>query len=326
MKPAPDFAGPGHDPRDPNPWLALQLDQSTPIDEAVKHAWLADSSSWSRQYLLPFIRPFARTMIVLIQVLKVFLPRKLAFSRALHRLLAWGMEHFIRPEANWLILRHFHLGSQILGFIARNAPVEVPTNPLAPMKISDVREDMYLVHDLNLYNFIIRLNQNLRDSGQRLARVPHPDLSMVEQPPLRLEDMPRRRRNFLDLQSSIELFTPIYQLMLTDSDFWRATNSLQLDETIGLYAATLLDAHEHLVLLNNRHPLVPMSTLRAGFRLTLHGLSTEMLHGLLVQLRAGQQARQADASVHPAGGATPSSGVGASMGDAASYSPGASTR
>lgn len=300
MKPEPDFLDQPYDPRDPSPWLALYLDRSTPLDEAVKRAWLADSSSRSRQYVLPFVRPLARTLIVLIQVLKTFTPRKVAFSRALHRLLAWGMENFIRPEANWLILRHFHLGSQVLQFIAANAPVEVPTHPLRPRRIADVREEMFLVHDLNLYNFVIRLNQALRESGRQLQRVERPDLSMIEQPPLRLEDMPRRRRNFLDLQSSIELFTPIYQLLLTDSDFWRATNSLQLDETIGLYAATLLDAHSHLVLVNNRHPLVPMSTLRAGFRLTLHGLSTEMLHAVLVQLRQRQDAAQAAVPATPA--------------------------
>ncbi|KRG69108.1 DUF6999 family protein [Pseudoxanthomonas dokdonensis] len=288
MKPTPDFMAHGHDPRDPNPWLAMYLDQSTPLDEEVKRAWLADSSSWSRQFVLPFVRPFARTLIVLFQIIKVLAPRKLAFSRLLHRLLAWGMENFIRPEANWLILRHFHLGSQVLEFIARNSPVPVATNPLRPTAIADVREDMFLVHDLNLYNFVIRLNQALRDNGQQLQHVAEPDLSMIQQPPLALADMPRRRRNFLDLQSSIELFTPIYQLLLTDSDFWRATNSLQLDETIGLYAATILDARSHLILLNNRHPLVPMSTLRAGFRLTLHGLSTEMLHAFLSAKRDQQ--------------------------------------
>ncbi len=295
MKQPPDFTTQAHDPRDPNPWLAMYLDHSTPIDDAVKQAWLADSSSRSRQFVLPFVRPFARTMIVLIQVIKVFLPRKLAFSRAMHRLLAWGMENFISPEANWLILRHFHLGSQVLGFIGGNAPVEVPVNPLQPAAIADVREDMFLVHDLNLYNFIIRLNQNLQAAGRELQHVAQPDLSMIHQPSLRLEDMPQRRRNFLDLQSSIELFTPIYQALLTDSDFWRATNSLQLDETIGVYVATILDARDHLMLLNNRHPLIPMSTLRAGFRLTLHGLSTEMLHAFLMRL----QASQAEASLQP---------------------------
>ncbi|MET0327956.1 MAG: hypothetical protein ABW163_04210 [Luteimonas sp.] len=281
-----DFLDQPYDPRDPNPWLAMYLDGSTPIDPAVKHAWLADSSSRSRQFLLPFVRPLARTTIVLFQVLKVFLPRKLAFSRLLHRLLAWGMARFISPEANWLILRHFHLGSQVLAFIARNSGTDTPVNPLCPERISDVREDMFLVHDLNLYNFIIRLNRNLRDAGRTLAPVADPDFSMIHQPALALADMPRGWSNFLDLQSSIELFTPIYQLLLTDSDFWRATNSLQLDETIGLYAATILDAHAHLVLVNNKHPLVPMSTLRAGYRLTLHGLSTEMLHAFLMTRRA----------------------------------------
>jgi hypothetical protein len=290
MKHQPDFLGQEHDPRDPNPWLAMYLDHSTPLNDEVKQAWLADSSSRSRQFVLPFMRPLARTLIVLIQVVKVFTPRRLAFSRTLHRLLAWGMENFLRPEANWLILRHFHLGSQVLEFIGRNSGVVVEGNPLRPAAIADVREDMFLVHDLNLYNFVIRLNRNLQAAGRQLQYVEQPDLSMIRRPELRLEDMPRRRRNFLDLQSSIELFTPIYQLLLTDSDFWRATNSLQLDETIGLYVATILDARAHLILLNNKHPLVPMSTLRAGFRLTLHGLSTEMLHAFLMAMRERQMA------------------------------------
>ena len=118
---------------------------------------------------------------------------------------------------------------------------------------------------------------------------------MVMQPDhLRIDDMPNRRRNFLDLQSAIELFTPIYQLFLSDDDFWRATNSLQLDETIGLYAATILGAESRLGLVNNKHPLVPMSTLRAGYRLSLHGLSTEMLHGYLMQLKAAGPAAATD--------------------------------
>lgn len=283
MKQSPDFTTHEHDPRDPNPWLALYLDRSTPFPDAVKKAWLIDSSSRSRQFLLPFLRPLARMFIVLVQVAKAFTPRKLAFSRALHRLLAWGLKNFLRPEANWLILRHFHLGSQTLSFIAANAPVAVKTNPLKPITIDDLREDLFLIHDLNLFNFVINLNGALREANVELGPVAVADYSTVEEPPVRLEDMPNRWTNFIDLQSGIELFTPIYQLFLTDADFWRATNSLQLDETIGVYVATLLNAREHLMLVNNRHPLVPMSTLRAGFRLTLHGLSTEMLHAFLMQ-------------------------------------------
>ena len=53
-------------------------------------------------------------------------------------------------------------------------------------------------------------------------------------------------------------------------------------------AATVLAAPEHLILVNNKHPLVPLSTLRAGHRLTIHGLSTEMLHALLIRFRDAQ--------------------------------------
>ncbi len=289
MKKEPNFLAGEHDPADPSPWLALYLDRSTPLPDNVKRAWLTDSSSGSRQYLLPFLRPLARSFIILIQVIKTFLPRRWSHSKLLHRILAWGLKRFVSPEANWLILRHFHLGAQALSFISANSPVHITTNPLEPLEIDDLKDELFVKHDLNLFNFVIRLNRALRDAGVEMHEPEHVDFSMIRDPDLRLEDMPQGKLNFLDLQSAIELFTPLYQLMLTDNDFWRATNSLQLDETIGIYAAKLLGAPQHLILVNNGHPLVPMSTLRAGYRLVLHGLSTEMLHSLLMEMKAAQQ-------------------------------------
>ena len=279
-----DFRELPHDERDPSPWLALYLDQSTPLPDEVKAAWLRDSSSRSRQWLLPFLRPLARTSIILIQIFKALVPGNWAHSRLLHRLLAFSMNRFVSPEANWFILRHFHLGSQILAFVAANAPTQVSTTPLAPENIDAIKDELFLKHDLNLFNFVIRLNTALRAADERLRPVQQPDFSMVCEPPLRLQDMPRGRLNILDLQSAIEVYTPVYQLLLTDHDFWRASNSLQLDETVAIYVATLLNTPEHLVMLNNKHPLVPLSTLKAGHRLVLHGLSTEMLHCLLMRM------------------------------------------
>ncbi|MNR54070.1 hypothetical protein D3C85_1741940 [compost metagenome] len=102
--------------------------------------------------------------------------------------------------------------------------------------------------------------------------------------------MPNRKSNFLDLMTAIECFTPVYQFFLTDNDFWRATNSLQLDETIGILASKVIGSNDRLALINNKHPMVPLSTLRAGFRLVLHGLATEQLHALLVELKHKQAA------------------------------------
>lgn len=281
-----DWLNTPHDPRDPNPWLALYLDASGPLADDVKRAWLSDAASRSRQFVLPVVRPLARLSIVLIQLLKIVLPRGFTSSKWLHRTIVFGMKTFVRPEANWLILRHFHLGSQVLGFIGRNAvrDRELPSNPLAPADIDALKEDVFLQHDLNLFNFVIHLNKAL--GGKPIAPPEALDFSMIRQPDLRLEDMPRRWTNFIDLQTAIEVYTPVYQLFLTDNDFWRATNSLQLDEIVGIYAATLLRRQDYLVFLNNKHPLVPLTTLRAGFRLVLHGLSTEMLHALLSRAKA----------------------------------------
>lgn len=282
-----------HDPRDPNPWLALYLDASGPLADEVKRAWLSDAASRSRQFVLPVVRPLARLAIVLIQLLKILIPNDLTSSRILHRLIVWGMKTFVRPEANWLILRHFHLGSQVLAFIGANALPgrTLPSHPLKPADIDALRDDVFLQHDLNLFNFVINLNRAL--GGKPIEPPERPDFSMIAQPPLRREDMPDRWTNFIDLQTAIEVYTPVYQFFLTDNDFWRATNSLQLDEVIGIYASTLLKRQDYLVFLNNKHPLVPLTTLRAGFRLVLHGLSTEMLHALLSRAKAEQEAKAA---------------------------------
>jgi hypothetical protein len=74
-------------------------------------------------------------------------------------------------------------------------------------------------------------------------------------------------------QTAIEIYTPLFALFLSDHDFWRSSNSLQLDETIALYVGWLFDREEIVGLVNNKHPMVPLSTMEAGFRLMLHGLA-----------------------------------------------------
>lgn len=293
MKRVPDFAAAAHDPRDPSPWQAVYLDRSIPVADEIKQAWLEDASSRSRQFLLPVVRPLARAAIVLVQVVKVFVPNALSSSRLLHWILAESLKRFVTPNANRLILRHFHLGAEILDFIGRNVPgVTIP--PLADMRVrtlDDLKGDTFLNHDLNVYNFIIYLNRQLRAQGRQVEPCAEPDFRGITDGPLPIDPPPHRWTNVIDLQTAIELYTPVYQLFLTDNDFWRATNSLQLDETIAIYASRLLDDPLPVLLVNNRHPMVPQSTLRAGARLVLHGLATEMLHAFLVHRKREQAAR-----------------------------------
>lgn len=279
-----------HDRDDPNPFLAIYLDQSIPFNEEAKAAYLKDCSSRSRQFLLPLLRPLARLMIILLQIYKIIIPKAFTSSRLLHRVLYWGMKTFVSPSANYMILRHFYLGSEVLQFIRDNVPgVNITMNPLKPTNLEPVKDDLFLIHDLNLYNFVINLNKELREKGIEVTKQEHLNFAAITSVPLPIEPMPKRWTNFMDLTTAIECFTPVYQLFLSDNDFWRATNSLQLDETIGILASKIIGSNDRLALINNKHPMVPMTTLSAGFRLVLHGLATEQLHALLVELKNKQE-------------------------------------
>ncbi len=285
-----------HDPTDPDPWQTLWVDHSTPLTDGVKEAWLRDSRTASRQFLLPFVRPLARVLIVLLQAVKTVTPSWLASSRVLHRFLARALAVFATPEANWLILRHFWIGSENLAFLQANIKgADIPLNPLMPRDLPDLRDDLFIQHDLNLFNFITRLNLELKEQGlQEIEPKETLDFSMISDGghfPIAPQN--EGLLNKIDLQTCIDLFTPIYQLFLSDRDFWRSVHSLQLDETIGIYAAKVLGRPDALILVNNKHPMVVPATWSAGYRLVLHGLSSEMLHALLVE----EKRKRAEATV-----------------------------
>ncbi|MBC7756744.1 MAG: hypothetical protein H7Z20_08950 [Bdellovibrio sp.] len=281
-----------HNPENPNSWQTLWLDHSIPINQGAKLAWLRDSNTWSRQFILPFVRPLARLSIVLLQIIKTLIPNFLSSSTLLHRLLAWALSVFATPEANWLILRHFWIGSENLAFLNANIKgAGVEMNSLTPHDLPDLKDHLFIKHDLNLFNFITRLNLQQRALGlNEISPKDTLDFSMISNDgnfPVTAQNA--GWLNVLDLQTCIDVFTPIYQLFLSDSDFWRSVHSLQLDETIGIYAAKVLNKPDGLILVNNKHPMVVPATWSAGYRLVLHGLSAEMLHALLVEAKGKHQ-------------------------------------
>jgi hypothetical protein len=279
------------DPKDPDPWLALYLDQSLPIDEAAKQALLVGNRSVSRRWLFPVARPLIFALFIAIKVVRGISPRRPNMNHALHELIYWGLRHFASPEANMLILRHFTLATELLAFIKGNAgQVEIDSWPLRPTKLEDLRDNVFLQHDLNIYNFIIQLNASLRAQRRDLAPLNKPDFSMISDEPIRLDPLPNGRLNVIDVQTAVEAYTPLYALFLPREDFVRAANSLQLDEVVAVYIAKILGTDYHLAFMKNGHPLVPLSTLQAGYRLMMHGLDVEGLHGWLRILKRRQAA------------------------------------
>lgn len=270
------------DQNDPDPWLAMYLDRSIRMDDEAKAALLISMSSRSREFFLPLVRPFIWVFAHLVTLFRIFFPRSLTSSKILHRSIYFGLKNFVTPEANFIILRHFHIGSELLAFIAANIPeTSVKLNPLRPEKLEDVLDEIFLKHDLNLFNFVINLNTELREKGIDIHAPARIDFDPITDGQFPIEPFPKRWTNFIDVQSAIEIYTPLYQLFLSERDFWRASNSLQLDETIGLYVSRILGDAQYIGLVNNKHPLVPLPTISAGFRLLLHGLAAESLHSVL---------------------------------------------
>ena len=279
------------DPKNPDPWLALQLDRSLPIADEAKEALLKGNRSLSRHWLFPIARPFIFLFFILVKILRGISPRWPNLNMTLHRTIYWGLSAFGSPEANTLILRHFHIGTELLAFIKANAGnVNIETVPLRPTRLKDLKDNFFLQHDLNIFNFIIQLNRDLRAQNRDLAYVAHPDFSMISDAPFELGKLPRGWLNFIDVQTAVEAYTPLYALLLPRDDFVRAANSLQLDETIGIYMARILGTEYHLSFIKNGHPLVPLSTLQAGYRLMMHGLDCEALHGWLREMKRRQAA------------------------------------
>ena len=275
-----------HDSRDPNPWLALYLDNSIPINDQTKKALMSDNNSKSSYYLSPIIKVWSKVVMFLIHLFKFFFPKLINSSKILHYILSWGLKRFVSPDANLLIFRHFHIGTEILQFIAANIPgVNLVGDPLKPKTFEDVKDDLFLKHDLNLYNFVIRLNSQLKEKSITIKPPKKINLEMITVDQFDHIDFPKKWTNIIDLRSAIELFTPFYQLFLTSNDFIRASNSLQLDETIAIYTSQILGAPGHLGLVNNKHPMVPVSTYTAAYRLVLHGLAAETLHEILVNMK-----------------------------------------
>ena len=283
-----DFNPAQNDTKDPDPWLALFLDESVPLDDQAKLDLMRGMKRGSRKIFLPYLRPLAGLTIVLLQTLRAVLPARWSSSPALHNFICWGLEHFASPEANRLILRHFHIGTEILRFIKDNVPgAEVDTVALRPCTIEELKDNVFLQHDLNIFNFVIELNAHLRATERPLSPPQTLNFDAITDGPFPIGDMPQGRLNKIDLQTAVVSYTPVYQLFLSDNDFWRASNSLQLDETIAIYIARLLETTEHLFLARNTHPMLPLSTLNAGFRLMLHGLAAEQLHYFLRLKKTG---------------------------------------
>jgi hypothetical protein len=272
-----------HDRSNPNTWDALYQDNAIPVDPIAKSYMVKDLQNWTRNYLLLPIKAVANITLALIMVTKRLLPWQFSNYWIMHRSAALFLHHFVTPEANYLIVRHICLGSNIVNFLIDNGPdPQIPKANLYPRSIQDLADNAFLEHDLVLYNFVLDYAAAQATNPDWLATVQSRGLSYDAIQPIQLHiDMRRRWSQILDLESAIELFKVFYSLCLTSDEFERALLSLEFDENFGSYVSVITNDYRWNHVINNRNPLAPNSPFGAARRLLYHGITTEQLHRYL---------------------------------------------
>jgi hypothetical protein len=273
-----------YEPRDrqnPNTWDTLYADQCIPVDPVAKAYMLRDLQNWSRNYLLIPIRIFANVMLALIMTTKRLLPFQFSAYGFMHRMAAVFLATFVTPEANYLIVRHLCLGSNIVNFLIDNGPDStIAKSTLYPKTVADLAENAFLEHDLILYNFVLDYHEAKERNPNWLQKIHQRGFNFDSIQPVELQIDVSKRRWFqvLDLECAVELFKIIYSLCLTSDEFERAVISLQFDENFALYFTHLTGDASWNHVVTNRHILAPNSAFAAARNLLLHGLISEYLH------------------------------------------------
>ena len=228
-----------------------------PADRSrAKEALLKGNRSISRRWLFPAIRPGVFAFFLLVKLMRVISPHHPSLNGALHRLIHWGLRTFCTPEANRLILRHFHIGTELLAFIKANAgEVEIETVPLKPRTLKDLEANVFLQHDLNVYNFIIQLNASLRAQNRDLEPLAHPDFSAITDGHFDLAPLPTGRPQLHRRADGGRGLPILYALFLPRADFIRAANTLKLDEVAAIYIGKILGTDYHMSFVKNGYAI-----------------------------------------------------------------------
>jgi hypothetical protein len=279
----------------PSVWEALYCDEAIPVDAIAKAYMIKDLKSWSRNYLLFPSKIIANVSLAVIMTVKRLLPFQFRSYRLMHTMAVWFLNTFVTPEANYLIVRHIGIGSNIVNFLIDNGPNRaIVRSELYPRTVEDLADNVFLEHDLILYNFVLDYHAAQKQQPNWLEAVQQRGLDYGGVRPVQVEiDTTRRGRlQVLDMESALELFKICYSLFTTSDEFHRAVLSLQFDESFALYFSQVTGDRDWNHIITNRHPLAPNSAFSAARNLLLHGVVSEYLHRYLeLQAKASQSAR-----------------------------------
>jgi hypothetical protein len=263
---------------------AIAVDRSLPIDPDAVALWLRDLDNplrWSVRPLLQFL--LAALLHVIWFVKRLPLPQFRAHG-LLQRLICGFCTHFVSPEANRLLLRHFATESNVLNFLRDNTPGADRVAPLAlyPRTIDELRVATFVDHDQELF----RTMRELGEWEAPSSPTPSAALRWTHWRPIDLApEPPRRRTQVVDFETAHALFMCLFCLLLTRDEYRDAINGFNLDQSIAICIGRIVGDPSFAELAYNKYPLYLVGPWNLTQRFLLHGFFTEHLHAALARVR-----------------------------------------
>jgi hypothetical protein len=224
---------PARDRSDPSIADVLLWDPTVPMAHETRVLAARDLGRWSHRALLPWARAWGLATVWCIRVLKAALPFQFSWHRAIDVLCVWFMRRFVSADAAELLIRHFVVETNLLAFIARNCGKPVAEPALRPARLEELGNSAVIQHDLAVYNLVIDVGQSGASLAPRAL-----DFAPLAVPPI---DAARDVKRWLelDIETALYLMNVPFCLFTTQSEYERAVNSFQLDESVCAMLAQL---------------------------------------------------------------------------------------
>lgn len=273
--------------KEASPYIrAIARDNSLPIDEQATTLWIEDLNNGFRWIMRPILQFVFAVLLHLVWFLKRLPLPQFSAHNFLQKTICWFCRHFVSPEANLLILRHFATESNILNFLAENSGSEHRVM-LYPKKINDMLTNTFVHHDQELFEMFIELGK--WDKSQILTK--KRPLLWESWQPIDMQNfiITPKSTQILDFETSHALFMCLFCLLLKRDEYRDAINGFNLDQSIAIRIGDIIDDNSIAEYAYNKYPQYLVGPWNLGQRFLMHGFFTEHLYAKLEQLRQSQQ-------------------------------------
>jgi hypothetical protein len=200
--------------------------------------------------------------------------------------ICWFCKHFLSPEANRLILRHFTTESNLLNFLVDNTGPELPPVKLYPRMLGDLMTHTFVDHDQELF----RTMRDLGNWDDSQWPKPHSELKWDNWQEMNVtyDTEHKKWTQMLDFETGHVLFMCLFCLFLTREEYRGAINGFNLDQSIALRIAKMVDDPSIIEMAYNKYPMYLLGPWNLTQRFLMHGFFTEFLNERLERIRRAQ--------------------------------------